>query len=60
MGSEFWSGLLDWIKKVMLEKHSNISEKDLDLIQVFDDPDAAIEQINTFYKSMKLKPNFEY
>jgi len=60
MGSEFWEGLLDWIKKVMLEKHGNISEKDLDLIKVSDDPDEVIDQINTFYKSMKLKPNFEY
>jgi len=60
MGSEFWSGLLDWIKQVMLEKHNNISEKDLDLIQISDDPDTVIKQINTFYESMKLKPNFEY
>ncbi|HSH52577.1 MAG TPA: TIGR00730 family Rossman fold protein, partial [Bacteroidales bacterium] len=33
VGSEYWKGLIDWVKKVML-KEKNIAEKDLDLIHI--------------------------
>ena len=61
MGSDFWGGLMDWVKKVMLEKHDNINEKDLDLIKIIDDPELVIAEINEFHKNEnKLKPNFVY
>jgi len=61
MGSEFWGGLMDWVKKVMLEKHGNISEKDLDLIKIIDEPEKVIAAINDFHKNdSNLKPNFAY
>ncbi len=59
MGSEFWSGLLDWIKTTMLGE-GNINAEDLDLIQVIDDTDEVIDAINKFYESKNLRPNFEY
>jgi predicted Rossmann-fold nucleotide-binding protein len=38
MGSDYWKGLLDWIKDVMLDKCGYISPEDLDVYTVEDDP----------------------
>lgn len=58
VGSEFWGGLLDWIKNVMIEKYFNASPEDLNLIQVVDTEDEVLEAIETFYKKYNLSPNF--
>ena len=58
VGTEFWSGLIDWIKEIMLSKVKGISEKDLDLISLVDHEDDVLEVINTFYKKYSLSPNF--
>ncbi|NOQ92871.1 MAG: TIGR00730 family Rossman fold protein [Flavobacteriaceae bacterium] len=58
VGSEFWSGLLGWIKSTLLDKYSNVSEKDLDLFTIVDTSDEVIETINNFYKKHHLRPNF--
>lgn len=58
VGSSYWTGLMDWIKDVMLGQEGNISEKDLDLIQIVDTPDEAVAIINDFYGKYLLKPNF--
>ena len=57
-GKSFCSGIIDWIKSVMLEQESNISAKDLDLFRIVDSADEAVEVINTFYRKYRLKPNF--
>jgi uncharacterized protein (TIGR00730 family) len=44
MGSAYWSGLLDWIKRTLLDD-AKISPADLDLIQVTDDVDEAVQII---------------
>ena len=44
MGTEYWSGLIDWIKQTLL-KDGKVSESDLDLIQVTDDVDEAVQLI---------------
>ena len=31
VGKDYWNGLLDWIKNVMLKKENNISPEDLEL-----------------------------
>ena len=62
VGADFWSGLKDWIKNVMLEQAGNISEKDLDLIPIVDTADEAVKIICDFYKgdaSGELAPNYE-
>ena len=58
VGSEFWNGILDWLKKTVLQEFSNISVQDLDLFTIVDDADEVIEIIDTFYKKHHLKPNF--
>ncbi len=58
VGTEFWSGLFDWIKTTLFQKHQNISEKDLDLIHIVDHEDEVIQILNDFYKQYNLSPNF--
>ncbi len=58
VGSEFWGGLIDWIKKVLLEENKNISPEDMDLFKLVDDEDEVIEILNNFYKKYNLTPNF--
>ena len=58
VGSEFWNGMLDWIKKVLLEQQGNISESDLDLFHIVDTAEGVVEIINTFYNKHLLSPNF--
>ncbi len=56
--SKFWEGLLDWIKRTLLEKHHYISPEDLDIIHLTDDPDEVVRIIDKFYEKYKLRPNF--
>lgn len=57
VGSEFWHGLLEWIRSIMLEA-KNISATDLDLIQVVDSAEDVVDIIDAFYKGHTLSPNF--
>ncbi len=47
MGSDYWKGLIDWLKKTML-REGKISEEDLDLIQVIDDPEHVVRHIRKY------------
>ena len=62
VGKEFWGGMVDWIKNVMLEQHNNISADDLNIFSVTDDIGEIMKTINDFYDKSegKLEPNFEY
>jgi len=57
-GSDFWSGLIDWIKKTVLEEYENISLEDLDLIKVVDDVDEAVTHVLQFHNKNTFTPNF--
>ncbi len=58
VGSEFWAGLIEWMKKVMIEEYATLSPEDLDLFQVVDTPTEAVDIINRFYSRYLLSPNF--
>ena len=58
VGTEFWSGMIDWIKQVLLEKHGKISPQDMDLFSVVDTAEEVVEIINNFYTKHLLSPNF--
>jgi len=58
IGVEYWSGLVDWIKKSMLEAENNIAEKDLDIFKLVDTAEEAFYYIEDFYKTNELSPNF--
>lgn len=60
VGTEFWSGLIDWIKAVMLEREHNINPNDLNLFWLVDDPKEVVKIITEFYKdNTNLRPNYE-
>ncbi|MEZ4907244.1 MAG: TIGR00730 family Rossman fold protein [Saprospiraceae bacterium] len=62
VGSEFWSGLKEWITKVMFGEEKNINAIDLDLIPIIDDPEEVVKYINDFYSDHgkgQLKPNYK-
>lgn len=44
VGSNYWKGLLDWIKEVVL-KEGKISPSDLEILQVTDEPEEIIKII---------------
>lgn len=44
VGSDYWSGLLEWIKSTLLEHHK-ISQNDLDILQVMDDPEEIVKAV---------------
>jgi len=52
VGSEYWEGLSRWIHERLLEA-GMISEKDLEIIRVEDDPDNIVRIIDEFYESMR-------
>jgi uncharacterized protein (TIGR00730 family) len=47
MGSEYWRGLLEWLKKTM-QQEDKILPADLDLIQVIDDPEEVVKYIKKY------------
>jgi uncharacterized protein (TIGR00730 family) len=57
-GSDFWAGLIDWIKNTLLTEYHNISPEDLDLIKVVDDVDEAVKHVSQFHTKRKFTPNF--
>lgn len=57
MGKEYWKGLIDWIQSTMIEKKC-ISEKDLNLIQITDDPNEVANSIERHYQRDRSEKNF--
>ncbi|MDO5608961.1 MAG: TIGR00730 family Rossman fold protein [Capnocytophaga sp.] len=59
VGTEFWKGLLDWVKTTLLDKFNNISPEDMELFHVVDTADEVVEILEKFYSSShQLRPNF--
>jgi len=50
MGSDYWDGLIRWMKKKMLNECGFISREDLNVYTVADNPDAAVKIIVDFTK----------
>ncbi len=59
MGSEYWSGLIDWMKDKMLVEHGYISPEDINFLRVCDDPCEATRIIVDFRES-KAKAGIEF
>ena len=43
-GSDYWSGLLEWIKS-RLKDEKRITAKDLEIIQVMDEPEEIVKAV---------------
>jgi uncharacterized protein (TIGR00730 family) len=50
MGTEFWQGLIDWMRGT-LAGEGMIAPEDLDLIRVIDDPQGVVDAIFDFYQA---------
>jgi uncharacterized protein (TIGR00730 family) len=62
VGSEYWSGMKQWIYDTMLQQAGNISPKDMNLLPITDDVEEVVKIINEFYAEEaphKLEPNYE-
>jgi len=47
-GSEYWQGLIDWMRQTMLHEHHYIQPKDLQVFTVVDEPEVATKIIVDF------------
>jgi len=56
--SDFWKGLIDWIKVKLRDEYQYVSPDDLDLIYITDDVDEVVKIITDFYEKRHLSPNF--
>jgi len=52
VGRDYWEGLAKWVNERLLEA-GMISEHDLDIIRVEDDPDTIVRIIKEFHESMQ-------
>ncbi len=50
IGSEFWSPLIEWMRKYQLGEHACISESDLSLFRITDDVTAAAQLVADFHR----------
>jgi hypothetical protein len=58
VGKSYWQGLITWIEEVVLGHEKNISPEDLNLINLVDTPEEAVQVIDDFYSKYLLAPNF--
>ena len=63
VGSDFWSGIKEWIINTMLKQYNNISPEDINLIPITDKTSEVVDIINKFYEDDEkphfLQPNYE-
>jgi uncharacterized protein (TIGR00730 family) len=50
VGREYWSGLIDWMKKTVLAA-GNINKEDLELMHIVDEPEEVCAIINKRYEA---------
>ena len=58
VGRAFWQGLMDWIRNTLVDEHM-INEKDLELMQILDEPAEIVEAIFSFYENRGFPPTRE-
>jgi uncharacterized protein (TIGR00730 family) len=58
VGTSFWSGLIEWIKTVLVEQEQTVNAIDLNLFKIVDTEDEVVDVLNKFYKKYDLSPNF--
>lgn len=55
MDSAFWSGLIGWMREQLLG-NGLISEGDVELIQLIDEPSQVVEAIFDYYQTRGFVP----
>jgi len=61
VGTEYWSGLRDWIQETMADKEQTISSADMDLLPIVDSAAEVLDIIRDFYDGQGhvLEPNYK-
>ena len=49
VGTDFWGGMIDWLKKTMVEDYATIAPEDLDLFKLTDSVEEAVDFIHQRY-----------
>jgi uncharacterized protein (TIGR00730 family) len=57
-GGDFWRGLIDWMRQKLVGE-GMVGERDLEMMQVIDDPDEVVEAIFRFYEGRGFQPTQE-
>lgn len=57
ISKDYWGGLIDWIKDKLISE-GNIKEQDMDIFQLVDTAEEAVNIIDEFYLKYALQPNF--
>ena len=57
MGKTYWEGMMDWIKGTVIPMGC-ISQKELELIQITDDPEEVANGIERHYQRERSEKNF--
>ncbi len=55
IGTEFWTGLLNWCRETLDEGFHTISPEDMDLFKITDDVDEAVNIIYNYFDPKKWK-----
>lgn len=56
VGGSFWKGLLDWLGNTVVSE-GMVSEEDMGLMQVIEEPEAIVEAIFSFYENRGFEPS---
>jgi uncharacterized protein (TIGR00730 family) len=56
--SSFWNGLIEWFSDTLVNQ-GTISESDLNLIHIIDNPDEVVEAIFSYYENRRFEPTEE-
>ncbi|PTR15761.1 MULTISPECIES: TIGR00730 family Rossman fold protein [unclassified Nitrosospira] len=56
VGSDFWRGMLDWLRQVLITE-GVIAPEDMDLMQVIDEPAEVVDAIFKYYESRGFEPS---
>ncbi len=56
VGTRFWSGLIDWFRDTLVPE-GTISEADLELFQVIDQPQEVVDAIFDYYEHKSFEPS---
>lgn len=58
VGSDFWGGLIEWVKQTLLLENKTISEDDLNLFQIADTKKEVLKILDKFHNNYNFSPNF--
>jgi predicted Rossmann-fold nucleotide-binding protein len=56
VGEAYWRGLVSWMRE-RLQGEGMIGPSDLDLLQVYDDPQQVVDAIFAFYSKRGFAPS---